>query len=74
MTKQYDNTNRFVLYVNDRKAKDTDADRTGELDVEGRKFWLNGWLKKDKNGRQYLSGMVRPKEQPARSAQAVRSA
>jgi hypothetical protein len=46
MKKQYDNTNRFVLYVNDRKAKDreTDPDRTGSININGVEYWLNGRL------------------------------
>lgn len=54
--KQYDNTNRFVLFVNDRKEDDNDPDRTGSININGVEYFLNGWLKKDKNGRQYLSG------------------
>jgi hypothetical protein len=45
---RYDNTNRFVLFVNDRKEDDNDPDRTGSININGVEYFLNGWLKKDK--------------------------
>lgn len=57
----YDNTNRFSAFKN-KKEKDTQADLTGELDIEGKKYWFNAWTKKDKNGNLYISGSVRPKD------------
>ena len=60
---EYDNTNRGVLFINDRKTEDAHADRNGSINVDGKEYWLNGWLKKDKSGRPFLSLSVKPKEQ-----------
>lgn len=43
---QYDNTNRGSIWKNDKKTKDTHADFTGSINVDGTEYWLNGWLRK----------------------------
>lgn len=68
---EYDNTNRGVLFINDRKEKDSQPDRTGRLNVDGVEYWLDGWIK-SKDGKQYLSLSVKPKEQQG-TGQAPRS-
>jgi len=67
MTK-YDNTNRFSLFVNDRKEKDTQPDRTGTLNVDGVEYFIDGWLKTAESGRQYLQGTIKRKEQQPQAA------
>jgi len=53
---EYDNSNRGVLFKNDRKEKDTHPDYKGSYtDGDGAEFWLSGWLKKDKNGNTFMS-------------------
>ena len=39
----FDNTNRGAVWKNDRKSKDTDADFTGSINIEGKEYWLNAW-------------------------------
>ncbi len=65
MSGQFDNTNRGAVFVNDRKETEKHPDRTGTLNVEGRDYWVSGWLKKDKNGKPFLSLAVKPKEAKA---------
>ena len=53
---EYDNTNRGVLFKNDRKEKETHPDYKGNYtDANGQEFWLSAWLKKDKNGNTFMS-------------------
>ena len=53
---EYDNSNRGVLFKNDRKEKDTHPDYKGSYtDGSGAEFWLSAWLKKDKNGNTFMS-------------------
>lgn len=53
---EYDNTNRGVLFKNDRKEKETHPDYKGNYtDANGAEFWLSAWLKKDKNGNTFMS-------------------
>lgn len=59
MAQEFDNTNRFVLFVNNDKQKDTHADRTGTVNIDGKEYWLNGWNKSNN----VISGTVRPKEE-----------
>ena len=67
----YDNTNSGALFKNDKKQKDTHPDRTGKLNVDGKDYYLSGWLKQDKNGNPYLSLSVKPVEQRPMSKQAT---
>lgn len=51
------------VFNNPRKEKDTHPDRTGDCTIDGRKYWISGWVKQDKNGKQYLSLAFKPKDQ-----------
>jgi hypothetical protein len=46
MTK-FDNTNRGSIWKNKKKEKATQADFTGSINVDGKEYWLNGWLRKE---------------------------
>ena len=59
---EYDNTNSGALFKNDKKGNDTWPDYQGSINVESVEFWISAWLKKDKNGKAYMSLSVRPKK------------
>ena len=60
---EYDNSNRGVLFKNDRK---TDGDKkpeyTGSLNVDGVEFFLDAWLKVGKSGAKFMSVSVKRKD------------
>ena len=58
---EYDNNNRFSLFKNDRKEKDTHPDLTGTINVEGVEYYLNAWTKEGKSGK-FISGSIKLKE------------
>ena len=58
---EYDNNNRFSLFKNDRKEKDTHPDLTGTINVEGVEYYLNAWTKEGKKGK-FISGSIKLKE------------
>lgn len=61
---EYDNSNRGVLFKNDRKEKDTDPDYKGSyMNGDGADHWLNAWLAKDKNGNTYMKLSTKPKDE-----------
>lgn len=60
MTK-YDDTNRWKLFRNATKKSDKSPDFSGEIDIDGVVYRLNGWVQEGKAGR-FFSGSVRPKE------------
>jgi hypothetical protein len=50
MAEQYDNTNRGVLFLNDRKTTDKHPDRKGSINIDGKEYWLSGWNKQTSKG------------------------
>lgn len=58
----YDNTNRGTLGKNKRKEKDTHPEYTGTLNVEGKDYWLSGWVKDGPENSKFFSLSVKPKE------------
>jgi len=58
MAQEYDNTNSFALFKNN-KTKETQPDYTGRITLEGNKEKrLSAWLRQDKNGNSYMSGQM----------------
>lgn len=64
----YDNTNRGVLFKNDRKEKETHPDYKGSVNVDGVEMWLSAWLKTGGKGT-FMSLSVQRKEAQAAPAQ-----
>lgn len=72
---EYDNTNSGALFKNDRKAADTHADWNGSINVEGREYWLNAWVKEKKgDGSKFFSISVKPKDAARAAAPQARAA
>lgn len=69
MSQQYDNTNRGVLFKNDRKTKDTQPGYTGSLNVDGVEYFLDAWLKEGQKGK-FFSVSVKRKDQQAAPSRA----
>lgn len=66
MTKTYDNTNRGVLFKNDKKGNEKAPDYTGTINFGGKEMSLAGWLKESKSGTKFISLSIsepRPKPQ-----------
>lgn len=61
MSQQYDNTNRGVLFINDRKEQDNHPDRKGSINIEGKEYWLSAWNKETSRG-DTISLSVTPKD------------
>ena len=59
---QYDNTNRGVLFKNDRKEQDNHPDYKGSINIDGQEFWLSAWIKESQKGK-FMSLSVKPKDQ-----------
>ena len=45
---EYDNNNSGVLFKNDRKEKDSHPDYRGNIEVDGKEYYIKGWKKESK--------------------------
>lgn len=54
--------NSGSLFRNERKVTDKHPDYTGSILVEGKEFWISGWIKKSAAGKTFMSLAVNPKE------------
>jgi hypothetical protein len=59
--------NTGSVFQNERKEKDTHPDRTGSAKIGGVDYWVNGWVKQDRNGKPYLSLAFKPKSGDAKA-------
>lgn len=64
----YDNTDRGVLFKNDRKDSDKHPDYKGSINVGGTEYWLSAWIKEGQKGK-FMSLSVQPKEQRQQAPQ-----
>ncbi len=58
---QYDNNNSGVLFKNDRKEKDSHPDFRGNIEVDGKEYYIKGWKKTSQKGTAFISLAVDPK-------------
>lgn len=70
---EYDNTNRGVLFKNDRKEKDSHPDYKGQINVGGDEFWLSAWIKDGQKGK-FMSISIQEKEQERAAPQSKQAA
>jgi hypothetical protein len=67
----YDNTNTFAMFKNDKGDNPKRPDYTGTINVDGIEFSLSAWIREGKKGK-FMSGTVQPKQearQPAATGQ-----
>ena len=54
--------NSGSAFRNTRRRGDRDPNLTGSALIDGKDYWVNVWLKKDKNGHGYISFSVNEKK------------
>lgn len=55
--------NSGSLFNNDKKTTENHPDRTGSALINGVAYWVSGWVKKDKNGKPWMSMAFTEKEE-----------
>jgi len=59
----YDDSNRGVLFKNNKKETENHPDLSGTININGVDHWLNAWSKVSKNGNRFISLSIgKPKE------------
>jgi hypothetical protein len=61
------NDNSGSVFANKNKETDKQPDRTGSARIDGVDYWVSGWIKKTKDGENFLSLSFRPKDEDAKS-------
>jgi cytochrome b involved in lipid metabolism len=68
------NDNSGAIFRNKRKEKDSHPDRTGQCTINGKEYWISGWMK-EKDGEPYMSLAFKPKDaKPAEKPRSSRDA
>lgn len=62
---EYDNTNRGVLFKNDRKDSEKHPAYKGSINVSGKDYWLSAWIKEGAKGT-FMSLSVQEKDMPSK--------
>ena len=74
MAQQYDNTDKGVLFKNDRKESEKHPDYKGSINVGGQEFWLAAWIREGQKGK-FMSLSIEAKDEqkaPAKAASKAR--
>jgi len=59
----YDNTNTGILSKNDRRETDRHPEYTGKINIDGKEYWLSGWIRERKSdGQRFFSLSAKAKE------------
>ena len=59
MAQQFDNTNTFALFKNDKGDNPKRPDYRGTMNVDGKEYVVSGWLRTAKtDGSKFISGTV----------------
>ncbi len=63
----YDNNMTGMLARNERKTQPNHPDYSGQVEIDGKQYWLSGWIKEGKAGgklagKYFFSLAVKPKE------------
>ena len=58
----FDNTNRGVLFKNDKRETENHPHAKGSINIEGKEYWLSAWTQTSKAGDRYQSLSAQPKE------------
>jgi hypothetical protein len=67
---EYDNTNTFALFKNDKGDNPKRPDYTGNANVDGIEFRISGWIREGAKGK-FISGSVQMKEGDVKTKQAA---
>ena len=59
MSKDKQMPGTFTLFQNKKTDNDKAPQYKGQINIDGKTFYLSAWVKKDKNGNSFLSGQFK---------------
>jgi uncharacterized protein (DUF736 family) len=63
----FDNTNSGALFKNDKRTNDRQPQYRGRINAGGVEFWVSAWVKKSRNGANFMSLALTPVEEQVES-------
>jgi uncharacterized protein (DUF736 family) len=63
----FDNTNSGALFKNDKRTNDRQPQYRGRINANGVEFWVSAWVKKSRNGANFMSLALTPVEEQVES-------
>lgn len=60
---EFDNEGRGVLFKNKRKKKESQPDMTGQIEIDGKEYWLSAWYNESKRGMKFIALAATEKEE-----------
>ena len=60
--------NSGTIGKNDRRTQDNHPTHAGSAMIDGREYWINGWVKQGERGN-FLSLSFKPKEAPVQATE-----
>ena len=70
----FDDTNKGVLFRKYEKESENHPDYNGQVNIEGKEYWVSGWKNTSKNGAPYVKLLVKPKEESGKNSEAWQNA
>lgn len=70
---EYDNNMTGALFKNDRKENDKHPDYRGNCEIDGKKLFVSGWLRKSRAGETFMSLRFTKPERPQRATPAPKA-
>jgi len=61
---KYDNNLWGALFKNHKK-EGQQPDYQGNCEIEGKEYWISGWVKDSKDGKKYMRLQFKPKDSGA---------
>lgn len=68
----YDNTNRVVIFKNNKKEKESHPEYTGTVNVEGKEYTISLWVKEGKAGKFFLGSISEPYKKMENTSDKIR--
>lgn len=69
---EYNNTNRVVIFKNNKKTAESHPEYTGTVNVEGKEYTISLWIKEGKSGKFFSGSIAEPYKKMENTSDKIR--